>query len=386
MHHFPRRPHTAPASTAAAPTRYSDRFIPHRTGSDDLRSAYELLRPPTLDENLPALSNTPTPPSSYSLLLKSELLDTPPSLHPVPSALPAASPPADARLPKRPHPRNNPRSPALDSLKRASAPPNSYPPPPNIFRFSAPPRPHSHPTSTVATPISQPPTPPSPFCLADSHSRRALLSARLAPGRAARKIARVPFKVLDAPALKDDFYFNLVDWSSQNVLALCDLHLGGPVCSVAWNQMGTQLAVGTMPGDVQVYDTATGKLLRSMPGHTARAGALAWSAGVLSSGSRDKTIFNRDLRSREPYIAQLTGHRQEVCGLKWSSDDMQLASGGNDNNLMIWNAAGLGSGGGTRRLTRGVRFATWHGRKMSTSWSPPMDIVRTKSLCGSTRR
>ena len=33
-----------------------------------------------------------------------------------------------------------------------------------------------------------------------------------------RRIPKVPFKVLDAPALKDDFYLNLVDWSSQNVL------------------------------------------------------------------------------------------------------------------------------------------------------------------------
>lgn len=27
-------------------------------------------------------------------------------------------------------------------------------------------------------------------------------------------------QVLDAPSLQDDFYLNLVDWSSQNVLAV----------------------------------------------------------------------------------------------------------------------------------------------------------------------
>jgi len=32
----------------------------------------------------------------------------------------------------------------------------------------------------------------------------------------------------------------------------------------------------------------------------------------------------------------LTGHKQEVCGLKWNPDDGQLASGGNDNRLLIW--------------------------------------------------
>lgn len=35
-----------------------------------------------------------------------------------------------------------------------------------------------------------------------------------------RKINKVPFKVLDAPQLQDDFYLNLVDWSAQNVLAV----------------------------------------------------------------------------------------------------------------------------------------------------------------------
>ena len=30
----------------------------------------------------------------------------------------------------------------------------------------------------------------------------------------------MPFKVLDAPQLQDDFYLNLVDWSAQNELAV----------------------------------------------------------------------------------------------------------------------------------------------------------------------
>lgn len=30
----------------------------------------------------------------------------------------------------------------------------------------------------------------------------------------------MPFKVLDAPQLQDDFYLNLVDWSSSNILAV----------------------------------------------------------------------------------------------------------------------------------------------------------------------
>lgn len=58
---------------------------------------------------------------------------------------------------------------------------------------------------------------------------------------------------------------------------------------------------------------------------------------MLASGSRDKTINLRDLRQNQRSIVQkYEGHTQEVCGLKWSFDGNQLASGGNDNKLMIW--------------------------------------------------
>ncbi len=30
--------------------------------------------------------------------------------------------------------------------------------------------------------------------------------------------------------------------------------------------------------------------------------------------------------------------RTQVCGLAWSPDDRSLASGGNDNQLLVWNA------------------------------------------------
>lgn len=35
-----------------------------------------------------------------------------------------------------------------------------------------------------------------------------------------RRVSKMPFKVLDAPSLTDDFYLNLVDWSSSNLLAV----------------------------------------------------------------------------------------------------------------------------------------------------------------------
>ncbi|XP_068649930.1 B-type cell cycle switch protein ccs52A-like [Aristolochia californica] len=176
------------------------------------------------------------------------------------------------------------------------------------------------------------------------------------PPKTPRKVPRSPYKVLDAPALQDDFYLNLVDWSSHNVLAvglgncvylwnacsskvtkLCDLGMDDTVCSVGWAQRGTHLAVGTNLGQVQIWDASRCRRVRTMDGHRMRVGALAWSPSLLSSGSRDRNILQRDIRAQEDAVSKLTGHKSEVCGLKWSYDNRELASGGNDNKLFIWN-------------------------------------------------
>ncbi|XP_073293166.1 protein FIZZY-RELATED 3 [Primulina huaijiensis] len=176
------------------------------------------------------------------------------------------------------------------------------------------------------------------------------------PPKPPRKVPKTPHKVLDAPSLQDDFYLNVVDWSSQNVLAvglgtcvylwsasnskvtkLCDLGPNDSVSSVQWTREGSYVSIGTNLGQVQVWDGTQCKRLRTMGGHQTRTGVLAWSSRILSSGSRDRTILQHDLRVPSDYISKLVGHKSEICGLKWSHDDRELASGGNDNQLLVWN-------------------------------------------------
>jgi cell division cycle protein 20 (cofactor of APC complex) len=180
--------------------------------------------------------------------------------------------------------------------------------------------------------------------------------------KSTRYISHTPERILDAPDLVDDYYLNLLDWSQRNVLAialgptvylwnasdgsitqLCELEdEGDHVTSVSWGADGKYLAVGTDSSNVQLWDVDAQKQLRNMSGHEARVGALAWNSHVLSSGSRDTTIVHHDVRIAEHNIATLTGHEQEVCGLKWSPNGMQLASGGNDNLLNIWDVDAMG--------------------------------------------
>lgn len=179
----------------------------------------------------------------------------------------------------------------------------------------------------------------------------------LSPQKKPRNISKVPYRVLDAPELSDDFYLNLVDWGQQDILAvglgdsvylwdgstqsvdrLCQLNNKEKVTSLNWIGSGTHLALGTSKGIVEIWDATKMKCVRIMSGHSLRVSSLAWNEHILSSGSRDRSILNRDVRVESHYINKFETHKQEVCGLKWNVEENKLASGGNDNKLFIWDA------------------------------------------------
>jgi len=188
------------------------------------------------------------------------------------------------------------------------------------------------------------------------YSQNISKSSSVAKKSCTRVIPQTSERVLDAPGLVDDYYLNLLDWSSQNVLAValsnCVYLWNGTsgvsealvelegeddyVTSVSWVADGSYLAVGTNKAEIQLWDVEQAKPLRKMKGHSARVSSMSWNQHILSSGSKDTSIIHNDVRVASHIAARLCGHQQEVCGLQWSSDGLQLASGGNDNILNIW--------------------------------------------------
>ena len=165
------------------------------------------------------------------------------------------------------------------------------------------------------------------------------------------------FKILDAPGIEDDFYLNLLDWGEQ-CLAISlkpDVYIqnpntsfiktlqqgyenGGGATSLAWKPGSSILAVGKDTDHLnvtQIWDLEKMRVLRTMQNHTDRVSSLAWNENILSTGSKDSKIINYDMRKKEA-LSVMHGHKKEVCGLKWSPDGTQLASGSNDNSLCIW--------------------------------------------------
>ncbi|KAK3393782.1 WD40-repeat-containing domain protein [Podospora didyma] len=175
-----------------------------------------------------------------------------------------------------------------------------------------------------------------------------------------RRVATAPERVLDAPGLIDDYYLNLLDWSSNNQVAiglernvyvwsadegsvssLLETSADTYVSSVKWSGDGAYVGVGLGTGEVQIWDVAEGVKIRSMFGHDTRVGVMGWTKHLLSTGARSGLVFNHDVRIAEHKVAELVSHTSEVCGLEWRSDGAQLATGGNDNLVSIWDARSL---------------------------------------------
>ncbi|RMZ88620.1 hypothetical protein DV736_g4154, partial [Chaetothyriales sp. CBS 134916] len=194
-----------------------------------------------------------------------------------------------------------------------------------------------------------------------------------------RRIQSAPERVLDAPGLVEDYYLNLLDWSSSNQVAIglernvyvwsadsgsvsCLLETPADtyVSSVKWSGDGAYVGVGLGSGEVQIWDVEEGTKLRSMYGHETRVGVMGWNKHILSTGARSGLVFNHDVRVAQHKVAELVSHTSEVCGLEWRSDGAQLATGGNDNLVSIWDARSLAAPKFAKRNHRAaVKALSW---------------------------
>ncbi|XP_069718252.1 cell division cycle protein 20 homolog [Phaenicophaeus curvirostris] len=228
----------------------------------------------------------------------------------------------------------------------------------------------------------------------------------------ARYIPSMPDRILDAPEIRNDYYLNLIDWSTQNFLAvaldtsvylwnhtsgeiikLMEMeHTSEYVSCVSWIKEGNYLAIGTSNAEVQLWDIQHQKRLRNMTSQSSRVGCLSWNSHILSSGARSGHIHHHDVRVAEHHVATLTGHTQEVCGLKWSPDGRYLASGGNDNLVNIWPSIQGSSGGFTPVQTftqhqgavKAVAWCPWQSSVLATGGGTSDRHIRIWNVCSGT--
>ncbi|KAH9257701.1 hypothetical protein BASA81_004159 [Batrachochytrium salamandrivorans] len=380
---------------------FSDRFIPSRSGGVDLPPLRPSSSPPPQEPS--SLSRSSLSPSSnsqsqtlansnlFAMMLRSELLG-----EEVSTARHSVSAPPSISATSAPI--------ATTPL----APPAPPPTTPLVLRF----RPSLGAADTSSSQLNSSSiiiaeSPLSPLRSATSRSLlqspyHSSMGSASSGGRAKRRIPKTPFKILDAPGLADDFYLNNVEWSSRNVIGvglgssvylwsahtsratkLDDLHShanseGDEVASVSFSEAGNFLAVGTRAGSVKLYDVETNQVLRTYSNaHDGRIGCTTWNAHVLATGSRDKRIRERDTRCPDTHklLRDVQHHAQEVCGLKYSFEGFsgpqrQLASGGNDNKLYVWDARRQESVDGGLGGNPVHRFADHTAAVKALAWSP----------------
>lgn len=182
---------------------------------------------------------------------------------------------------------------------------------------------------------------------------RSYISTNAAQARI-KKIPLCPEKVLDAPGLVDDFYLHLIAWSNDNLLAIAldkSVYIWNAndgsvnlitecetiITSIKWSPDDYYLSIGLNSGIIEIWDIEKKSKIRTMKfNNFLRIAAQSWNNFNLTIGMKNGEILNNDVRISNHLIDKFLNHSSEVCGLSWRSDGLQLASGGNDNLVNIW--------------------------------------------------
>lgn len=113
----------------------------------------------------------------------------------------------------------------------------------------------------------------------------------------------------------------------------------GGINRIKWSPDGRYLAAATDSGRVSVWEAASGKLVLSYRGHTAKVFDLAWSpdARLIVSASLDKTAQVWTPFTPHTFVTY-RGHTNAVHCVDWSPDSKYVVSGSSDETAQIWDA------------------------------------------------
>ena len=112
------------------------------------------------------------------------------------------------------------------------------------------------------------------------------------------------------------------------------------IFGIGFSRDGRTLVSGNFNGTVKLWDVGSGRLLRTLDGHTdvVYKGVFSPDEKVLASCSRDGKIKIWDVATGRE-LRTLTGHTRPVKAVAFSPNGKLLASVSNDGTLRLWDVA-----------------------------------------------
>ncbi|MBE9212932.1 hypothetical protein IQ247_09560 [Plectonema cf. radiosum LEGE 06105] len=143
------------------------------------------------------------------------------------------------------------------------------------------------------------------------------------------------------------------------------------VNGVSFSPNGKMLASASSDNTVKLWNSETGKEIRTLTGHIKIVKGVSFSPNgkMLVSASSDRTIKLWDAYTGK-LIKTLTGHTDSVNGISFSPDGKTIASASGDNTVKLWNTD---TGELIKILARHTNFV------LSISFSPDGKTIASAS-------
>lgn len=133
--------------------------------------------------------------------------------------------------------------------------------------------------------------------------------------------------------------------SQSNPLSPRSYHLelkghSDSVLSISYSPDGKTLLSGSRDKSLKLWDSETGKELRTLKGHTGAVWSVSFSPDgkTLLSGSSDKTLKLWDAETGK-VLRTLHGHSSIVMSVSFSPDGKSVISTGGDKTIKLWDVA-----------------------------------------------